>query len=85
MDTVDLDSTLLRRGRNALSYTQMAEFAETVESRPIARLLEELPGIAGLSTPKFHLAAKVLQRRLRHESRPSRRSCACSPRRSPRV
>ena len=68
MSAMDLDSTLLRRGRNALSFTQMAEFAETVEGRPLARLLEELPGIASLSTPKFHLAAKVLQRRLRGES-----------------
>lgn len=68
MDAIELDTTLLRRGRNALSYTQMAEFAETVETRPIARLLEELPGIASLSSPKFTLAAKVLQRRLRHES-----------------
>lgn len=68
MEKTDPDSTLIRRGQSAFSYSDMVVFAETVESRPIGKLLEELPGIAGLSETKFHLAAKVLRQRFRGES-----------------
>jgi hypothetical protein len=64
----DLDTTLLRQGRAALSYTDMLTFAETVESRPIIKLLEELPGIAALSDSKFRLASTILRRRFRGEA-----------------
>ncbi len=64
----DLDTTLLRRGREATSYSDMVVFAETVETRPMIKLLEELPGIASLSETKFHLATTILRRRFRGES-----------------
>lgn len=64
----DLDSTLLRQGRAAMSYSDMVAFAEMVESRPMIKLLEELPGIAALSDTKFHLALTILRRRFRGES-----------------
>ena len=62
---IDLDSTLIRRGVNASTFSEMAEFAETVERRPIEKLLCELPGIAALSEMKFTLARQVIRRRAR--------------------
>jgi hypothetical protein len=63
--TLDLDSTLIRRGVHAATYTDMAEFAETIEFRPLDKLLAELPGIASLSEMKFSLARQVIRRRVR--------------------
>lgn len=65
MTALDLDSTLIRRGSQAATLSEMVEFVTTIEQRPIGRLLEELPGIASLSEQKFNLARKVIRRRLR--------------------
>lgn len=51
-----------------MTYTDMVAFAESVETRPLARLLEDLPGIAGLSDSKFRIASTVLRRRFQLES-----------------
>lgn len=64
-EAFDLDSTLIRRGVNASTLEEMAEFAETVEHRPVEKLLRELPGIAALSDVKFHVAREVIRRRTR--------------------
>ncbi len=64
----DSDSTLLRRGRKAVTFPEMVEFAATVELRPIAQLLEELPDLARLSEAKFSIASNVLRRRFRNEA-----------------
>jgi len=64
----DLDSTLVRRGQNAMSYGDMVAFAESVEARPLAKILEDLPGIATLSDSKFRIASTVLRRRFQLES-----------------
>jgi hypothetical protein len=65
----DFDSTLIRRGRKAVTFADMAEFVQTLESRPIATLLNELPEIAALSEAKFVLATKMLRRRFEGESK----------------
>jgi hypothetical protein len=62
------DSTLIRRGTEASTFKDMVEYAETLENRPVIRLLEELPGLAALSESKFHLAVHVLRRRFRKEA-----------------
>jgi hypothetical protein len=62
------DSTLLRRGRKAVTFPDMVEFAATVELRPLAQLLEELPELARLSDAKFSIASNVLRRRFRNEA-----------------
>jgi hypothetical protein len=64
-EAIDLDSTLIRRGVKAATFNEMAEFAETVERRPLDKLLSELPGIAALSEMKFSLARQVIRRRAR--------------------
>ena len=64
-EAIDFDTTLLRRGVRATTFSEMAEFAETVELRPLDKLLSELPGIATLSEMKFNLARQVIRRRAR--------------------
>jgi hypothetical protein len=64
----ECDSTLIRRGRSALTFWEMAQFADTLSSRPLAKLLEELPDLARLSTAKFNLATITLRRRFRAEA-----------------
>ena len=61
----DLDSTLIRRGVNAATMSDMADFVETLRERPLEKLLEELPGLAALSETKFSLARQVIRRRAR--------------------
>jgi hypothetical protein len=64
----EFDSTLIRRGKDATTFSEMAEFARTVHERPLATLIEELPQIARLSETKFHLAANILKNRFRAQS-----------------
>lgn len=64
----DLDSTLVRRGRQAASFADMVAFAQSVHDRPFDKLLEELPLLARLSDTKFNLATRVLRRRFMTES-----------------
>src|SRR5204862_6123814 len=68
MERIDLDSTLIRRGRSALSVSELVTFVETLGARPLMTLLEELPGLARLSEAAFALATKTLRRRFRGES-----------------
>jgi hypothetical protein len=65
-EAVDLDSTLIRRAVKASTFSEMAEFAEMVERRPLDKLLSDLPGIAALSEMKFSLARQVIRRRARY-------------------
>jgi len=63
--TIDFDSTLIRRGVRAATFPEMAQFAETIEDRPLDKLLTELPALASLSELKFTLARQVIRRRSR--------------------
>ena len=68
IEQTDFDSTLIRRGRAALSVSEMVAFVETLEARPLIKLLEELPELARLSEAKFVLATKTLRRRFRGQA-----------------
>jgi hypothetical protein len=67
---LDLDSTLVRRGTNAATLTEMAEFADMLQDRKVDKLLAELPAIAELSESKFSLARQIIRRRARTLTRP---------------
>lgn len=67
-DRLDGDTTIVRTGRSAMTYTDMVAFADAIEERPLPKLLEDLPGIAALSDSKFRIASNVLRRRFRMES-----------------
>lgn len=65
---MDFDSTLIRRARTAVTFTDMADFASELDTRPIIKLLDELPELARLSETKFVLATRVLRRRFEEET-----------------
>jgi hypothetical protein len=46
----------------------MSEFAMTLELRPLAKLLGDLPELAKVSDAKFSVASHVLSRRFRSEA-----------------
>lgn len=61
----DFDSTLIRRGIQATTISEMTHFVATMEERPLDKLLAELPGFALFSETKFSLARAVLRRRIK--------------------
>lgn len=61
----DFDSTLIRRGVSAATFSDMADFVDTIRTRPLDKLLTELPGLAALSQTKFRLAREAIRRRVR--------------------
>lgn len=61
------DSTLIRHGRTAVSFAEMETFVHTLETRPLAKLLGELPDLARLSEAKFALAVRILRIRFKSE------------------
>ena len=61
----DLDSTVIRHGLRAMTFSDMAGFAELIEQRTLDRLLVDIHGFALLSDAKFNLAKSILRRRLR--------------------
>jgi hypothetical protein len=67
---MDFDSTLIRRGVSAATLSDMADFVETIQQRPLDKLLGELPGLAALSQTKFSLARQVIRRRAKTLERP---------------
>lgn len=60
----DLDSTLIRRATKATTLSEMQLFVDTIQHRPLDKLLADLPGLARLSDMKFTLARQVLRRRM---------------------
>lgn len=68
MPDLEFDSTLIRHGRDAVTYTDMREFARDIETRPIVKLLQEIPALAAFAGGKFSLAKMILHRRFRNES-----------------
>jgi hypothetical protein len=61
----DPDSTLVRHGATAATFSEMARFAEEIETRPLDKLLLELPSLVMLSESKFNIARSVIRRRAR--------------------
>jgi hypothetical protein len=61
----EFDTTLVRRAENATTFTDMEDFVDDVEARPLDKLLGDLNGLVRLPDTKFELARLVLRRRLR--------------------
>ena len=60
-----LDTTLVLQGAHATTFTEIEDFADNVETRPLDKLLGDLSGLVRLPDTKFELARLVLRRRLR--------------------
>lgn len=63
MSAIDFDSTLIRRAKHVETAQEFAEFAHTLERRPITKLLTELPALAKVSINQFLMATTVIRRR----------------------
>ena len=61
----DFNTTLVLKGTQATTYTDMEDFAGDVETRPLDKLLGDLNGLARLPDTKFELARLVMRRRVR--------------------
>jgi len=61
----DSGSTLVRSGKSALTFTDMAAFVRDLEARPPARLLEDLPGLMAMDEAKYGLVLMVLRKKTR--------------------
>ena len=68
------DSTMVRRGVSARSFSDMADFAEIIQRRPLDRLLGDFRELAALTDTKFSLLRSVLRRRLRELPQEERQS-----------
>jgi hypothetical protein len=62
---LDFDSTLVRRGVRATTISDMQVFVDAIQTRPLDKLIADLPGLAQLSDMKLILARQVIRRRLR--------------------
>ena len=62
---VDFDSTLVRRGSGASRLSELIDFVDDLERRPLQKLASDLPGFMGLSGTKYDLVVQVVRRRLR--------------------
>jgi hypothetical protein len=63
----DAESTLVRSGKTALTFTEMSAFVRDLESRPTGRLLDDLPGLMAPPEAKYGLVVMVLRRKTRPE------------------
>ncbi len=61
----DSGSTLVRSGKTATTFTEMATFVHDLEARPPARLLEDLPGLMALPEGRYALVVMVLRKKTR--------------------
>jgi len=75
--SLDFESTLIRRGMQATTISEMTRFVTTIEDRPLDKLLCDLPGCALLSETKFSLARAVLRRRVRELDEVDRQQLRC--------
>jgi hypothetical protein len=64
-DPDDPGSTLVRSGKQALTFTEMATFVHDLEARPPARLLSDLAGLMALPDAKYQLVVMILRRKTR--------------------
>ena len=63
----DSGSTLVRLGRSAMTFPEMASFVHDLEARPSGRLLQDLPGLMALPEAKYGLVAMVLRKRTKSQ------------------
>lgn len=62
---VSFDSTLVRRGSGAARLSELIDFVDDLERRPLLKLAADLSGFMDLTGTKFDLVVQVVRRRLR--------------------
>jgi hypothetical protein len=66
-DQDDPASTLVRAGKLAMTFTEMQAFVRDIETRPPARLIDDLEGLVSLPEAKYQLVVMVLRKKTRHD------------------
>jgi hypothetical protein len=64
-DEDDPESTIVRHGKAAFSFTEMGRFVRELEARPLDRLLDDLLGLMQLPDAKYALVALAVNKRMR--------------------
>ncbi|HEY7513758.1 MAG TPA: hypothetical protein VIC87_04745 [Vicinamibacteria bacterium] len=64
-DNPDDSTTLVRIGKTAMTFPEMAAFVRDLESRPVDRLLEDLSGLLALPDGQHGLVTMVLRKKMR--------------------
>ena len=64
-DDDDSESTIVRHGKAAFSFTEMGRFVRELEARPLERLLEDLGGLLELPDAKYALVSLAVGKRMR--------------------
>jgi hypothetical protein len=66
-DDDDIDTTMVRRGKEAFLLAEMGRFAKDLQTRPLRKLLADLPGLMELPDGKYALVAMAVAKRMRSE------------------
>lgn len=61
----DSESTIVRHGKAAFSFTEMGRFVRELEARPLDRLVADLPGLLELPDAKYALVSLAVGKRMR--------------------
>ncbi|MGH9889569.1 MAG: hypothetical protein ACREBE_28815 [bacterium] len=59
------DTTIVRHGKEAFLLAEMGRFTRELQVRPLAKLVEDLPGLLALPESKYALVAMTLKKRMR--------------------
>ncbi len=65
-DDDEVETTIVRRGKEAFSFAEMGAFVRDLQSRPLAKLVDDLPGLLELSEAKFALVVLAISKRMRN-------------------
>jgi len=65
-------SSVVMKAIDATTFTEMEKFVKDLESRPIERLLKDLPDLADLSATKVSLVSYVIAVKYRQADPPTR-------------
>jgi hypothetical protein len=64
-DESDPESTIVRHGKAAFSFSEMGRFVRELEARPLERLVADLEGLLELPDAKYALVALAVGKRMR--------------------
>jgi hypothetical protein len=64
-DEDDSESTIVRHGKAAFSFSEMGRFVRELEARPLERLVADLPGLLELPDAKYALVSLAVGKRMR--------------------
>lgn len=64
-DEDDSESTIVRHGKAAFSFSEMGKFVRELEARPLERLVADLPGLLELPEAKYALVSLAVGKRMR--------------------